>query len=162
MEGVSVTNGDSCKEAVEGKRTSIALWRLEFYAVSTRKMRGKAAKMILISTKRWSSGRDRTRPLNAGKDCRRKSVLQFGCMVCIMLQRLSSGGLIKSCGRTGTFFRKTLGTTGSLARSTKRLSGIVLNWLGSKIANAGLQCLTFCICCRESCTQPTCKGTIST
>jgi hypothetical protein len=45
VEGVSVTNGDSCKEAVEGKRTSIALWRYEFMLFPREKWgEAKAAK----------------------------------------------------------------------------------------------------------------------
>jgi hypothetical protein len=54
------------------KEASIALWQHEFYAVDTRKLRGKVAKndiniyQALIYTKRWSSGRDGTCLWNVG------------------------------------------------------------------------------------------------
>ncbi len=144
------------------KGTSIALWRHEFYAVFTQKLRGKAAKndIDIYQALEFRTGSDMPVECRAGLSEKERTAIWVHGVYYATASVIRRAN--KELRKDRYIFQKDTSDDWSLARSTQRLSGIVLNWLGWTIANAGLQCLTFCIFCRESCTQPTCKGTIST
>ena len=134
------------------KKTSIALWRHKFYTVYTRQWREKPAKKdveIYQALLELRKGLDMPVECRAGLSAKQCSDIWVHGVY------YASASVIR---RTNVELRKDRYIFQKDNSDDWEPCPQYTAALGNFCGNAGLQCLTFCICCRESCTQPTCKG----